>query len=384
MFSTMKSKRRTVTLTHHLIHGKKCIGIQHHPDKVVTAMVNNLTGIAWDEKSRISYLLNTKPNLDMIFNRFKGEIWVNGEYFFKDHKLRSSNPLLDIQSYRDRVMPKGMRSCPTEFFDKLEIKRYALQTAQSYISRFEHFINSYPDVSLGNFDERLIRHYLHGLVKSGAGDSKLNMSINAIKFYYEKVLGMPGRFYDIERPKKRLTLPKVIAAQDVQKMLQHTANLKHKVIIGLLYSAGLRRGELLTLQCTDIDSKRMTIRVNGAKGGKDRLTMLSPMMLDLLRKYYRQYLPKDYLLAGEYGGKYSGASVLAVVKKCAQVAGLHQKVTPHMLRHSFATHLLEQGTDLRQIQILLGHNSTTTTEKYTHVATSTLALVKSPLDKLVL
>ncbi len=119
------------------------------------------------------------------------------------------------------------------------------------------------------------------------------------------------------------------------------------------------------------------------KGGKDRLTILSPMVLDLLRDYYKLYRPKGYLIEGEYGGPYSAESVLKMVKRVAKKAGISQTVTPHMLRHSFATHLLEQGADLRQIQILLGHNSTKTTEIYTHVADSTLKMVKSPLDKFI-
>jgi hypothetical protein len=143
------------------------------------------------------------------------------------------------------------------------------------------------------------------------------------------------------------------------------------------------RSELLALKLEDIDSKRMVIRVNGAKGGKDRLTILSPMVLDLLRDYYKLYRPKDNLIEGEYGGAYSANSVLMVVKNAGKKAGVKVKVTPHMLRHSFATHLLEQGADLRQIQILLGHNSTKTTEVYTHVADSTLKMVKSPLDKFI-
>jgi len=378
----MKSKRRSITLTHVLIDGHKCIGLLHHPDKVVTAMVNNLHGVAWDDAQRISYLPNTKANIDHIFQSFKGEVWVNGDYFFKDKRPIEGNPILDIQGYRDRVLPEGFRSCPTEFLDKLEIKRYALQTAKSYISRFEHFINAYPDVPIAEFDEQIIREYLQGLIREKLSDSHVNLSINAIKFYYEKVLGMPGRFYDIERPRKRQTLPKVVAADNIEKMIQRSHNLKHRCIIALLYSAGLRRCELLRLRLEDIDSKRMLIRINSAKGGKDRLSVLSISMLKLLRTYYKAYRPKEYLFEGEYGGAYSAESVLQVVKKTAKRVGMQQRVTPHMLRHSFATHLLENGTDLRQLQILMGHNSSTTTEKYTHVVDSTLKTVKSPLDKM--
>ena len=141
--------------------------------------------------------------------------------------------------------------------------------------------------------------------------------------------------------------------------------------------------ELIALRVKDIDSKRMVIRVENGKGGKDRYTILSPIMLSTLRDYYRTYRPKEFLIEGEYGGPYTASSVLKVVIQAGKRAGVHMKVTPHILRHSFATHLLEQGTDLRQIQLLLGHNSTKTTEIYTHVADSTLKMVKSPMDNFI-
>lgn len=373
---------RHITLCHIMINDKKCIGLKHHPDKVLEALIRTLPGAVWDEEARLYFLANTPSNVDKLFQTFKGVAWVNGSHFFKERPVDEDKALLDIQSIRSRKLPDGHRRCPEEYLDKLEIRRYALQTAKTYVSRFEHFLNAHPEIAIADFDEKDVRAYLQGLIRQGVSDSLVNQSLNAIKFYYEKVMGMPGRFYDLERPRKRQSLPKVVAAEDIMRMLQQCSNLKHKCVIALLYSAGLRRSELLNLKIEDIDSKRMLIRVNSAKGGKDRFTILSPMMLDLLRVYYKSYRPRDFLIEGEYGGSYSAESVLQVVKRTARRTGVVQTVTPHMLRHSFATHLLEQGTDLRQIQILLGHNSTTTTEKYTHVADSTLRTVKSPLDKL--
>ena len=374
---------RSITLSHLLVENKKCIGLRHKPDKVVEALLKTLPGVQWHEDLNLSYLPNTGANVNLIFSTFKGEVWVNGSYFFKESPVNLERDIPDIQAIRGRKLPEGHRRCPEAFLDKLEIRRYALQTAKSYVSRFEHFLNSYPETALEDFNETDVRDYLQGLIRKGVSDSQVNLSLNAIKFYYEKVMGMPGRFYDLERPRVRKTLPKVIAAEEIMGMLQTCTNLKHKCIIALLYSAGLRRSELLALKLEDIDSKRMVIRVNGAKGGKDRLTILSPMVLDLLRDYYKLYRPKGYLIEGEYGGPYTPSSVVKVVIEAGKRAGIQQRVTPHMLRHSFATHLLEQGNDIRQIQILLGHSSTKTTEIYTHVADSTLKMVKSPLDKMV-
>jgi site-specific recombinase XerD len=193
---------------------------------------------------------------------------------------------------------------------------------------------------------------------------------------------MPNRFYNIERPREKKPLPKVISLQEVNALINNTNNIKHRCIVSLLYGAGLRRAELLNLKLTDIDSKRMVIEVRNGKGGKDRLTILSETVLSDLRRYYKEWKPKTYLFEGSKGKKYSPASVLNIVKKAARKAGIKKTVTPHMLRHSFATHLLENGTDLRYIQVLLGHNSTRTTEIYTQVAVNNIKIIKSPLELL--
>ena len=206
--------------------------------------------------------------------------------------------------------------------------------------------------------------------------------INSIKFYYEVVLEMPNRFYSVERPRKEEKLPKVISLEEVQDLIKHTNNIKHKCIVSLLYSAGLRRSELLNLKLIDIDSKRMVITVSQGKGNKGRLTILSQSVLDDLRKYYSEYKPKVYLFEGQKGEEYSAQSVAQIIRRAALKARIKKKVTPHMLRHSFATHLLENGTDLRYIQVLLGHSSTRTTEIYTHVAINSIKAIKSPIELL--
>ena len=191
---------------------------------------------------------------------------------------------------------------------------------------------------------------------------------------------MPSRFYAIERPIKKETLPEVIGKEAIVKMIHHTPNIKHRCLISLLYSAGLRRSELLNLKISDIDSERMVIKVRGSKGNKDRLTLLGEQMLADLRKYYKTYLPNEYLFEGEKKGQYSATSVMKIVRRAAKKAKIIQRVTPHMLRHSFATHLLEDGTDLRYVQALLGHNSSKTTEIDTHVAVKSIRKIKNLLD----
>jgi site-specific recombinase XerD len=191
---------------------------------------------------------------------------------------------------------------------------------------------------------------------------------------------MPNRFYAIERPIKEERLPEVLSKEDINRMIMATRNIKHRVIIGLLYSAGLRRSELLRLEPKDIDSERMLIRVRQGKGKKDRTTLLGKKILKELRLYYKVYRPEKYLFEGSKGKPYSAASVLKIVKRAAKQAGVEKRVYPHILRHSFATHLLEQGTDLRYIQVLLGHNSSKTTEIYTYVADNAFKNINNLLD----
>ncbi len=175
-------------------------------------------------------------------------------------------------------------------------------------------------------------------------------------------------------------LPKVLSKSEVKRMIENTENIKHKCILALLYSTGLRRSELLSLRLMDIDSERMVINIKGAKGKKDRISLLSNDMLKMLREYYKKYTPKEYLFEGANGKQYSETSVSKILKNAAKRAGIRKNVTPHMLRHSFDTHLLEQGTDLRYIQELLGHKSSKTTEIYTHISIKAIENIKNPLD----
>ena len=187
----------------------------------------------------------------------------------------------------------------------------------------------------------------------------------------------------IHRPKRAKALPNVLSKEEVKKILDAHSNLKHKAMLSMIYSCGLRRSELLNLKFSDIDSKRNIVIIRQSKGKKDRITPLSAKILDLLRNYYKEYSPKTYLFEGqEKNTQYSARSLEEVLKKSVRLASINKPVTLHWLRHSYATHLLESGTDLRYIQELLGHNSSKTTEIYTHVSTKNIQQIKSPFDDL--
>ncbi|GAB5475721.1 MAG: site-specific integrase [Maribacter sp.] len=363
-----------------MINNQKMIGIKFSPDKLIQNLVKGLPNPKWSKRYNMAYIPNTKANLGVIFNTFKGVVWINYNRFLINKPVNRKNETVDVAWFRKRKPITDYRLCPEEYLLKLELKRYANSTIKTYVTFFEMFINFHKDKELNSIDEGDIRVFLQSLIQKNSSNSYVNQAINAIKFYYEVVLGMPNRFYEIERPRKESKLPKVISKEEVVDIIENTNNLKHRCIVQLLYGSGLRRSELLNLKIKDIDSKRMLVRVEGSKGNKDRLTLLSKTALKDLRKYYMKYGPTLFLFEGKKGMKYSAASVLKIVKAAAERARIRTQVTPHVLRHSFATHLLEAGTDLRQIQVLLGHGSSKTTEIYTHVAVNTFETINNPLD----
>jgi site-specific recombinase XerD len=218
--------------------------------------------------------------------------------------------------------------------------------------------------------------------KRGYSEVHVHTAVNAIKFYFEKVEKREREFYDLPRPKKPMKLPVVMAEEEVVALINKTENLKHRALLMTSYAAGLRVSEVINLKPGNIDSKRMMILIEEAKGKKDRMVPLSPMLLITLREYYREYRPKTYLFEGATGGKYSTRSLQKILAQSKIKAGIRKKGSIHTLRHSYATHLLEAGTDIRYIQSFLGHNDLKTTMRYTHVTKPKMESIGSPLDKL--
>ncbi|CAN5221604.1 hypothetical protein BH23BAC2_BH23BAC2_21280 [soil metagenome] len=371
---------KCITLKNLLIAGEKCIGLKFFTDKVLNALANDLPGVKWSGEFNMHYVPHSKAALDGIFEKFRKVAWVNCNHYYTNSGFSRNNEAIDVDWFRKRKHDDNYRRCPESYLLKLELKRYANNTVKTYVSCFEAFLNHYRHIEPEHINENDIRAYLQKLIQEGSSNSYINQAINAIKFYYEVVMEMPNRFYGMERPRTEEKLPQVLAKEEVLAIIEKTNNIKHRCIVSLLYSAGLRRGEVLNLKPEDIDSKRMLIKVCSGKGNKDRYTILSEKLLPELRKYFLEWRPRTHLFEGPKGNRYSPESVVRIVKNAAGKAGIKKRVTPHMLRHSFATHLLENGTDIRYIQVLLGHKSTRTTEIYTHVATNIFFKIKNPLD----
>ncbi len=264
--------------------------------------------------------------------------------------------------------------------DELTIRKYSLKTIKSYLtynSNFLFFCDKKPE-EVNNED---VKKYLLYLVDEKlAAVSTLNIAINALKFYYGKVLRKKF-VYDIVRPKKDKKLPIILSIEEIKRIIKCTVNIKHKALLMLVYSGGLRVSEVIKLRIEDIDSDRNEIIIKGGKGRKDRISILSKKTLDTLRNYYKIYNPKNWLFPGQNPLKHiSQRTAQAVFEQAIKRASINKLVGIHSLRHSFATHLLEQGVNLRYIQEILGHNSPKTTQIYTHVTKKSLLNIKNPMD----
>ena len=267
--------------------------------------------------------------------------------------------------------------------EQLTLKKYSESTRRIYLAEFQHLLSLLDDYYVGDLNpKRLKDYFLYCLKVEKMSERKMNGKINAIKFFFEQVLHRPKMFFDIQRPKKPRTLPKMLSKTEVKKLFRVTTNLKHRVALQLCYGMGLRVSEVVNLKIVDIDSKRMVVHVRGAKGKKDRYVPLPKTILPELRQYYLEYRPKQYLFEGQYGNAYAKSSLQQVFRYAMQKANIKKEIGIHGLRHSYATHLLESGADMRFIQELLGHNSIKTTQVYTKVTPRSKSKITSPLENM--
>lgn len=273
----------------------------------------------------------------------------------------------------------------TEFFKKWMLsKRYSNNTISTYLDGLHIFLRYHSHKKIEEIDNNdLIDFNNHYILDQGLSASFQNQVINAVKLFFKSVESRKLDVDLIHRPRRAKLLPNVLSKEEVKHILNALNNLKHRAILSLVYSCGLRRSEALNLKLTDIDSKRGLIIIRQAKGKKDRICPLPPKMLELLRQYFTAYKPKFWLFEGQGGStKYDERSLQNVLKNAVYKAEIKKPVSLHWLRHSYATHLLENGTDLRYIQELLGHRSSKTTEIYTHVSNKSLQGIISPFETL--
>jgi site-specific recombinase XerD len=263
------------------------------------------------------------------------------------------------------------------FEEEIKRKGYRNESVKNYISCVSKFLYYFKDKdSPKHINEVDVKFFLSKFSQHNTQRAYHS----AIKCFYKYVVKQPKKFRYIEYCKRNRRLPIVLSAGEIQKLINSIENLKHKTIICLMYSTGVRIGELVNLKIEDIDSKRMIIRIRDGKGGKDREVTLDLKLLNLLRSYYIKYKPTIYLFNGDSGSKYSQSSVRQIIKKYGQLSGITKKLNPHLLRHCYGTHLVESGTDINLIQRLMGHNSVKTTNLYLHISNNLISKIKTPLS----
>lgn len=283
---------------------------------------------------------------------------------------------------QNQIHPKNQHAF-TRFLEHLKLKAYSPNTIRTYATEFGHLLKILKAYPVEELDQnRLKDYFLYCVKKEKVKENHLNSRINAIKFYFEQVLKRPKMFFDIPRPKKPKLLPKMLSKKDIKSLFDHTQNPKHLLMLQLCYGMGLRISEITNLKVEHINSQDRLVLISASKGKKDRYTNLPESVLMLLRNYYREYRPKEYLFEGQYGSQYSTRSVQAVFKTAMRKAKIHKTIGIHGLRHSYVTHLIESGADIRFLQELLGHKSIKTTQIYTHITDVKKASIRSPLDSL--
>jgi integrase/recombinase XerD len=266
--------------------------------------------------------------------------------------------------------------------EQLRVQRYSWRTVKSYLSYLRQFFSEHPELHPAEVSKEIVRQYIvHRGRRGEYSSSTQHQLLNALKFWLEKIEGRDKVFIDL-RPKRERKLPEVLSTGEVIRLFAAVDNLKHRCVLKMIYGGGLRLSEVCNLLLSDVKSDRLQVFIRGGKGKKDRYTTLSKNLLGELRVYYQTHQPKHWLFEGQSGGKYSVRSVQAIFRRAVDRSGVNPRATVHTLRHSYATHLLEQGGSLRHIQELLGHNSSRTTERYTHVSNQEKRRVISPLDSL--
>ena len=335
---------------------EKRIAVYFEKNDEFIARIKKLDGARWSQSLTAWHLPDTEDNRD----RFSLKP--------HSHSIPSAEGIAQIEKLK-----QWMRS-----------KRYSESTVTTYSEALKSFLVFYREKPVAEINnEDVIIYNNDYILKKKLSSSYQNQTVNAIKLFFITVRGTKIDIDKIHRPKRAKLLPNVLSKEEVKLILNAHNNIKHKMMLSMIYSCGLRCGELLALEPVHIDSRRNIVLLKNSKGKKDRIVPLSAKILEMLRDYYKVYKPKFYLFEGQTVGlQYDARSLQLILKQALQKSGITKPVTLHWLRHSYATHLLESGTDLRYIQELLGHNSSKTTEIYTHVSTKSIQQIKSPFDDL--
>lgn len=349
-------------------------------DAGLIVQIRKKTDACWSQSLRSWIISENEFNLHDFFEAFNGVGYIDYSGLKKEAEANNA-PGKEVQVKIQMQYPQ-LIPC---YLEMLQKTRYSPSTIKTYVHYFNEFLQAFSPKNPEEITHEEINQYILKLIREkNISSAQQNQRINAIKFYFEKVLGHEKAYFEIDWPRKERRLPDVLSKEEIGEMLKVTSNQKHKCLIALIYSCGLRRSEAVNLRIEDIDSKRMMIKIRGAKGKKDRYVQLAKSVLQLLRSYYKEERLSVWIFEGNKSEQYSAMSVYNVVKHAAKLAGIKKRVYPHILRHSYTTHHLELGTDLRYIQEWLGHDNSKTTEIYTHVSKKDFHRFNNPIDDISL
>ena len=366
-------KKLPTVLLERKTHRKQSrILIKFKYNEVLIVLMRSLKNAFWSATLKCWCIEDTAENLNLIVVLLKNKAVINSEHLQKKNLYK-------------RQLNEIQKTLLNNFFIYLRGKRYRKSTIDTYVFFVADFIAFHTKKDLNSLDSRSVEEYIEVIfIKRKYAISSQRQFISALKlfiiFYPETMIND----LELARPKRSKKLPNVLAPEDIVTILQVTKNLKHRAIIALLYSSGLRVGEVTALELSHIDIVRNQLKVVSGKGRKDRFVVLAQTFLPLLNNYLITYKPHFYFIEGPNKKRYSESSIRKFLHNSVALAGIKKHVTPHTLRHSYATHLLENGVSLRHIQELLGHSKPETTMIYTHIAKKDLLEIQSPLDAILL
>ncbi|MDD2962854.1 MAG: site-specific integrase [Bacteroidales bacterium] len=365
-------------------HGIERVALVFAYDKALIAEVKQLPGANWSQSRRVWHIPADPDSVTKVLHHFEGKAMVDCSALQRAETASDQTNVPVVTGQKEGAVDETIVSDLLQFRQWLEHKRYSPSTINTYLHAIREFLvftGGKPPHEITNAD--MVKFVTDHVIANGLSYSYQNQTINAAKLFFSVVHGARLEPDTLQRPRPQHRLPNVLSKEEVKAVLEALTNQKHRAMLSLIYGCGLRRSELLNLKPEDVDSRRHLLHIINAKGKKDRVVPLSDKLIAMLREYFQAWKPRVWLFEGQKAGEqYSETSLQQVLKFARTKADIPKPVTLHWLRHSYATHLLEAGTDLRYIQELLGHKSSRTTEIYTHVSQQAIAKIKCPFDDL--
>ncbi len=379
---------KKISLEKALHRNASVLCIRFERDTKIATAVKNLTGCTWSQTMSCWYIKNTPDNFRLVVAALRPFGYVDFSAVVDKaqpiKKESNATATIAMHGVSTHELSESHRLHVEKFTYHLRSKRYSNNTIKTYTEALKTFLRFYNDKITSHItNDDIIRFNNEYILENKFSPSFQNQVVNALKLFFKVVENRNLDPQLIHRPKHPKALPNILSKEEVKALLEASTNLKHRAMLSLIYACGLRSGELLKLKAEHVDSKRLVLIIKAAKGNKDRIAPLSLKVVELLREYFKAFRPIVYLFEGQVAGEpYDARSLQLVLKQAVAKTTIKKPVTLHWLRHSYATHLLEAGTDLRYIQEILGHKSSKTTELYTHVSTKSIQKITSPFDTL--